>query len=135
MILTDVMAQLATRLQTIAVFQQVFDRPVDSISPPVAMVAWPESVTYDGTYRRGMDNIKLPVLVIVGRVSDTAARDQLGRHVDGTGTSSVKQVLESGTYTAFDTVRVEQVTFDVITYQDVDYLAATFTLDIAGQGA
>lgn len=135
MILADVMGQLATRLQTITVLQQVFDHPVDSISPPAAMVAWPDEVDYDLTYKRGADEITLPVLVIVGRVSDTAARDQLSRHVDGSGTNSIKAVLESGTYTAMDSVTVAKATFEVITYQDVDYLAALFTVDVVGTGA
>jgi hypothetical protein len=48
--------------------------------------------------------------------------------------SSLKVVLETATYTEFDTLRVESVEFDTIRMGGIDYLAATFTLDIAGNG-
>jgi hypothetical protein len=53
----------------------------------------------------------------------------------GSGASSIKAVLEAGTYTAFDTVRVARVEFDVLTIGGTDYLAALFDLDIIGDGA
>jgi hypothetical protein len=133
--LQNVMEQIAARAATIAELQQVNDRPVDSISPPTAMVAWPELVQYDVTYARGCDRITLPFLVIVGRSNDRAARDQMARHVDGSGPASVKQVLEADPAYAGFTCRVTQVEFDVITQNGVDYLGADFTLDIVGDGA
>jgi hypothetical protein len=54
--------------------------------------------------------------------------------VNPSGASSVKQVLESGTYTAFDELRVTSVEFDVVSIANTDYLAAMFDLDITGSG-
>lgn len=132
--LADVMQAVADRLDTVQGLR-VFAYPPDALHPPAAVVTYPETYTFDATYGRGMDQISLPLVVVVGRVSDRASRDVIGAYVDGSGTQSVKQVVESGTYTAFDTVRVADVVFDMISIGGTVYLAATFTLDIAGKGA
>jgi hypothetical protein len=133
--LADVMDEVATQLDTIAGLR-VFAFPPDSLSPPSGWMAYPEEYTYDSTYGRGMDRISnLGVVIVVGKVSDRSARDQLGEYADGSGSKSVKAVLEAGAYTAFDTIRVASVIFDVYTVASTDYLAALFTLDIAGQGS
>lgn len=132
--LADVMDEVAARLGTIAGLR-VHAHPPGSVTPPAAVVSYPDTYTFDETYGRGMDRMTLPVVVVVGKASDRAARDQLGVYVDGSGAASVKQVLESGTYTAFHTVRVVGAEFDVVTIAAVDYLAATFDLDIAGSGS
>ena len=105
------------------------------MTPPAAVVSYPETIDFDQTYGRGADKMTIPVVVVVGRASDRAARDALGAYCDGSGASSVKAVLESGTYTAFHTVRVESIEFDVVTIAAVDYMAALFDLDIAGSGS
>lgn len=132
--LADVMQAVSDRLDTIDGLR-CFAYPPGTVSPPAAVVSYPDTYTYDETYGRGMDRLKLPVVVVVGKVSDRSARNQLGAYVDGSGAASVKAVLESGTYTAFDSVRVESVEFDVVTIAGTDYMAGLFTLDIAGSGA
>jgi hypothetical protein len=82
-----------------------------------------------------MDRMSLPVVIVVGRPTDRSTRDLLGVYCNGTGPSSVKAVLESGTYTALHTLRVEEIKFDVASIAGVDYMAALFTLDIAGSGS
>jgi hypothetical protein len=130
-----VMQQVADRIDTIPDLR-VFAYPADKISPPAAIVTYPGTLAYDASYGRGMDHIPdLTVVLLVGKVSARASRDLITKWVKGSGANSIKAVVESGTYTAFDTVRVTEVTFDVIAIAAVEYLAATFTLDIAGQGA
>lgn len=134
--LSDVMDELAEQLDTIAGLR-VKAHPVDDIQPPAGVVGLPDSLTFDAAYRRGMDTMLLPVVVLVGKVSDRAARKKLASYCDGSGPTSIKAVLEAGTYTAFDTesLQVKSVAFDVIRLAAVDYLGATFTISIAGQGA
>jgi len=133
--LADVMDQVADRLQTIPGLR-TYAYPVASITPPAAIVAYPtEAIAYDATYGRGSDRFELPVVVMVGKASERAARDALGAYVDGSGPRSVKAVVEAGEYTAFHTIRVTEALVDVVTMAAVDYLAATFSLDIAGSGA
>lgn len=132
--LADVMDEVADQLGAIGGLR-AYPYPVSTISPPAAIVSYPETYTYDETYGRGMDRLTLPVVVLVSLASDRAARDQLGQYVDGAGAKSVKQAVESGTYEAFDTARVQSVVFDAVTISAVEYLAATFSIDIAGEGA
>lgn len=131
--LDTVMDAIANQLGTITGLR-AHAYPPDMIEPPAAVVTWPD-ITFDGTYGRGMDRLELPVVVAVGKPYDRATRALMAPYVAGSGAKSIKAVVESGTYTAFDTVRVSTATFDVISIGGVEFLAATFTLDIAGRGA
>lgn len=131
--LAAVMQAVADRLGTIAGLR-AYPYPADSIAIPAAVVGYPE-ITFDMTYRRGLDRMKLPVWLVVSDVSDRAARDALALFVSGSGTTSVKAVLESGAYAAFGTVRVEGAVPGTVTIAAVDYDAYRFDLDITGAGA
>jgi len=132
--LAAVMDAIGDRLDMIDGLR-VHKYPVGSVSPPAAVLSYPDDYEYDSTYARGMDRMTLPVVLVVGKASERTARDRLAAYVNGSGTSSVKAVLESGAYTAFDVVVVKSAEFDVVRIADVDYLAAVFDLDIAGRGA
>jgi hypothetical protein len=131
--LADVMDQVADRLDTISGLR-TFAYPADSVVPPVAVVGYPEQIVFDATYGRGSDQISLPVWVLVGKVSARSTRDLIAPYAAGSGPSSVKEVLESGDYTAFDSLQVTVVEFDVLKVAGGDFLAAGFNLDIAGKG-
>lgn len=135
MILSDVMDEIAARLETIPGLR-VFAYPPDNVQPDAAIVDMPETYIYDETQRRGMDRMDLPVDVLVGKVSDRASRDRIAPYFDGAGDRSVKTVIEAGTYTTFDSVRVRVADppFAVWIFAGVSYLAGAFTLDIAGPG-
>lgn len=132
--LSAVMQEVAERLDTISGLR-VFAYPPSSVQPPAAVVTYPDDWTYDETYRRGMDRCTLPVVIAVGKVTDRTTRDRLTVYLDGTGAKSVKQILESGAYESFDSLRVTGAEFDVVAFSGVDYMAATFLIDIAGEGA
>lgn len=132
--LTDVMEEVAARLATIK-GMRVFPYPADSVSPPAAIVSYPETLTYDETYGRGSDRMALPVVVVVGKPYDRSTRDLITRYTDGSGASSVKAALETGTYASCDGVRVTRAEFDVVSIAGTDYVAAQFDLDIAGSGS
>lgn len=132
--LADVMDEIATVVNTISGLR-TFAWPPGTVSPPAAIVSYPEDYTYDLTYGRGFDHMTLPLVVVVGKPTERTARDQLAAYVKGSGSSSIKQVIETATHTSFDTAVVKDVDFDVVTIGGGDYLAATFTIDIAGRGA
>lgn len=133
--IAEVMEELATRLKTISGLR-VSAEFVGSPNPPHAIVALPRG-DFDKTYGRGMDVWELPIVVVVGKVREKTARNNASPYVAGSGDRSVKQVLEDPAYEyeSLDTLRVQGFEFDVYTFGGVDYLAAEFILDIAGDGA
>lgn len=133
----EVMQQVADRLDTIPGLR-VFGYPPDKPPPaPSAVVTYPGTLTYDGGYARGMDRMDPTVVALVGKVSDRTARDRISKYANGSGDESFKQLLEAEDWehSTFDSMRVTQVEFDVIAIGAVEYLSATFTLDIVGKGA
>lgn len=129
-----VMDEIGDQLDTITGLR-VYRYPPGSVQVPAAVVTYPETYSYDETMRRGMDRIVLPVVVMVGAVSDRSSRDKIAAYADGAGARSIKTVVEAHTYEACDSVRVQGAEFDIVSMASVEYLAATFTIDIAGTGA
>ena len=116
---------------------RTFAYPPASIKAPAAIVTYPEDYTFDATYGRGMDRMTGEVVVAVGRPHERQSRDLLTKYVNGSGPESVKALLDGGqgSYTSCDSVRVAKAVFDVVVIGGVDYLAAVFSVDIAGRGA
>ena len=129
-----VMDQLAAQLDTISGLRVSAFIP-KTVTPPQAIVGFPETYTYDAAFGRGSDAMTVPVYVLVGAVSDRTARDRLAAFMDGSGASSFKAVLRAGAYTAFSTQRVKQVTTDAFAVNGVEYLGAMFSVDVTGPGA
>jgi hypothetical protein len=132
--LRDVMDELAARLDTITGLR-VHAQPVGRVTPPAAVLSYPERIEFDATYRRGGDRMSLPLVVVVGRPVDPSTREALGAYCDGTGARSVKAVLESGTYTTLHELTVTTVDFDAVSIAGVDLMAAMFTIDVIGTGS
>ncbi len=137
MILGDVVQEITDKLATISGLRAYTHRR-ESIEPPVAFPDLPEVINYDLTFRRGSDRITIPVNVLVGKVFTRAAHDAIWAYVNGSGAKSIKAKLDStetNTYTSCDSVRVESVEFAIFPVAAVNYLAATFNVDIAGSGS
>jgi len=112
---------------------RVYDYAADGAAPPAAIVALPETVEYDSVAGRGADRVVVPVTVLVGRVSDRAARDQLAAYVSGTGAQSVKSAIEGSGGDlggVVHTVRVTMARVDVVTIQGIEYLGASFDVEV-----
>jgi hypothetical protein len=127
------MDQIGDRLDTIPDLN-VFRYPPDRVEPPAVIIGYPDEYGFDVAFARGLDQLTLPVRIVEGKVSVRATRDRLALYVNGSGARSFKQVIESGTYTAFATVRGTGWAFDVESIAGTDYQAATLTLDIRGTG-
>lgn len=131
--LEAVIEEIEAALDTIAGLRilVVGERPV----PPAAYVSYPESITYGESYARGMDSMELQVVLVVGRTIDRATRKALAAYCKGSGSASVKAVVDGHTYTACDSVTVTGAEFDVVTVSGVDLMAAIFSVDVVGTGA
>lgn len=114
---------------------RVFPYWATSITPPAAVIGWPDPLDYDSTMARGADRLSLPLMVMVGAVDSRTSRDRVAAFANGTGEQSIKAALESHEPTAYDVCRVARCEFGVITVAGTEYLAATFTVDILAQGA
>lgn len=133
--LNDVANELTAQLDTIAGLT-VFGYPPPTVSPPAGIVSYPDRLDFDATYGRGMDRIAdWPLMVVVGKATDRSARKRIYEYASATGASSVKAVIEGGTYTSLADVRVASVEFDVVSIAAVGYIAAIFHLEIAGGGS
>lgn len=100
MILSDVMGEVAARLDTIDGLR-THAYPADLVTPPAAVVTYPTEAEFDTAYARGMDRITLPVVVLIGKVSDRASRDRLSAYLDGSGAKSLKRVIEFEPYPSY----------------------------------
>jgi hypothetical protein len=113
-----------------------YDFAPGTIVPPCLVVLNPEpgGIVFDQTYGRGMDRITLPVILICGPAVEREQQQGIRLYLDGAGDKSIKQVLESGTYESFDTIRVMVGGVDGVTIGGVEYIAALFDIDLGGRG-
>lgn len=132
--LADVMDEIGDQLDLIEGLR-VYRYPTDAPQVPAAIVSYPVEWTFDSTMRRGTDECVLGVVVVVGKGTDRAARDRLAKYVDGSGSASVKAVVEAGEYTSLATARVAEVVIGTGTWNGVEYLSAVFEISISGRGA
>lgn len=132
--LNDVMDEVATTLATISGLR-VFGYPPPTVVPPAGIVSYPDAIEFDQTYGRGMDRISgLPIILVVGKATDRAARETAAGWASGSGETSVKAALEDHEWASCDVLIVTRCSFDVVTIASVDYLAAMFEADVIGSG-
>lgn len=131
--LAHVMDELGDALEFIEGLR-VFRWPAEAPVPPAAIVTFPDSYDFDTTYSRGTDRLVVPIVVLVGRATDRAARDLLARYADGVGDWSIKAAIENHTYESLDSLRVQRVEFDAFPMAGIEMLTATFNVDVVGPG-
>ena len=133
MILEDIMDQIGQRLDSIDGLRTAAYE-ADDVQVPAAIVSLPPNITYSETYNRGMDSITLIVTILVSLANARIRRDQIAVYADGVGPKSVKAVLESGSYTAFDTIFISTAQFMVVDIAKLSYLSVVFTANVTGRG-
>jgi hypothetical protein len=120
---------LATNLATISGLRTANLIP-DQVNPPIAIIT-PETITYDTSFARGLDEYNFTILVVVHRVAERSAQSSLDAFCNPTGSTSIKTAIESdrslgGTA---QTLRVTNLrTYQALSVGDVDYLAAEFSV-------
>jgi hypothetical protein len=127
--ISSIRTGLATRLGTISGLRTSAFMP-DNPNPPIAVVM-PSSVSYDETFRKGMQTYVFNVLVIVGRVDERTAQLNLDGYVSSTGSSSIKLAIEGDKTLGgivFDTRVSEMRNYGQLAVSEVTYLTAEFTI-------
>lgn len=132
--LNDVMDEVGQAMESITGLR-VFPFPGASITPPAGYVSYPQSVDYDETYGRGVDQITdLSIVLLAGDVYTKQARDLVAEWASGNGPKSVKKAIESWPWSSCDDVTITSCEFDGETISGVLYLAANFKATITGPG-
>lgn len=128
--LAEVMQEIAAAVDEITGLR-VTPHPIETVSPPAAGVTYPERIVYDLTYGRGMTKFQnLPVVVVLGVVTERATRDRMGEYTAVTGDRSLYARFNGREWTSCDMVIVTGCEFDSVIYGDSAYLQATFFCDI-----
>lgn len=136
MIPSTVRANLKTALQTVSGLR-VLDTIPDSANIPtqgaLAVVGMLD-LNFDFTLNRGFDSASCSVLVIVGRMSETAAQNRLDSYLQSSGSSSIKAAIEADKTLggAVQTLRVTSATSGTITVANIDYLSYRYELTLIG---
>lgn len=107
-----------------------------NLQPPHAIVALP-SGTYDSTMGRGSDTLNLQVVVYIARADDPLAFDLLDDYVAGSGSRSIKEMLEEPTYTGLTEAMVRVRSYEIGAASSTDgseLLAATFEVEAVVPG-
>ena len=127
--ISDLRTGIATNLATISGLRTAATVP-DNPNPPIAIV-YPQSISFDDTFQRGMQTYTFIVTVIVGRVDERTAQNKLDAFVSSTGSSSIKLAIESDKSLggkAFDVRVTEMRNYGQIVIGEVTYLSAEFTV-------
>ena len=104
-------------------------------SPPPAGYVFGPTSEYHQSYQNGLTRVRVSVTVAVAHQPLSVAWKALAGYISDTGDTSVKACLETGVYTAFDTIVVTRSVVGDVTIGGVTYKGAQFDLDITGRGA
>lgn len=126
---TQLRTGLATNIATISGLRTANLIP-DQVNPPIAIIT-PETITYDTSFARGLDEYNFTILVVVHRVAERSAQSSLDAFCNPTGSTSIKTAIESDRSLGgkAQTLRVTDLrTYQALSVGDVDYLAAEFSV-------
>ena len=130
-LISQLRTAIATNLATITGLRTSAEMP-DNPNPPIALVR-PTGVEYNQAFNKGLALYRFSVVVIVGRAAEKTAQRSLDAFCSSTGTSSIKNAVESdktlGGY-AYDCRVTEMTNYTPIQMNEGTYLAAEFAVDV-----
>jgi hypothetical protein len=130
--ISDLRTGIAANLATVAGLRTSATVP-DSINPPIAVVM-PSTITYDTAFARsGGDEYEFLVMVIVGRVDERSAQNNLDGYCSGTGSTSIKAAIERDKTLggkAFSLRVTSLRNYTQLTVGDITYLSAEFVVQV-----
>lgn len=135
MIVKNVHNELANRLEIIPGIRAVkYEDDADEIQLPSGLISLPPQIRYHGTFANGMSEMDCLITILVSLVDARVRLEQIAPYGDDTGPYSVKEILETGTYTAMDVVTIHTGMFTVLTIAETTYKAFIAQGKIAGSG-
>lgn len=130
--ISQIRSGLSTRLATITGLRSGPTIP-DNVNPPYAIVA-PSSVDYHRAFNNALSTYNFTITLVVGRVSERTAQNNLDAYCSPSGSSSIRVAIEGDKTlggVVFDTIVTGMRNYGSVTIGDNNYLAAEF--DIAVQ--
>jgi len=122
-------AGLATNLTTITGLRANAIQP-DNPTPPQAII-FPTSITFDRTFRRGLDEYAFTITLIAGRQDARNGQAVMDGYCAPTGAGSIKTAIESDKTLggACQTLHVTELSaYGSTSIGDTIYLTADFTV-------
>ena len=122
-------AGLATNLATITGLRANAIQP-DNPTPPQAII-FPTSITFDRTFKRGLDEYAFTITLIAGRQDARNGQAVMDGYCAPTGTGSIKTAIESDKTLggACQTLHVTELSaYGSTSIGDTIYLTADFTV-------
>ncbi len=130
--ITAIRSGLATNLATITGLRTGATIP-DNVNPPYAIVS-PSSVNYHKAFNNALSTYNFTITLVVDRVSERTAQNNLDAYCSPTGTSSIRAAIESDKTlggVVYDTMVTGMRNYGSVTIGETNYLAAEF--DVAVQ--
>ena len=126
MSMAAIMDGIATAALTVTGITNAYDRPVEAITVPCAVVGYPEQINFDMSFAGGIDSWVFPVWYVVGKSTQDDALDALSAYLEGTG--SLKTALD-GSHTWGD-ARATSAEVTELTVSGVTYLAVKYDCEV-----
>ncbi len=129
--ITQIRAGIATNLGTISGLRTGATIP-DNVNPPYAIIA-PSSVDYHRAFNNALSTYTFSITLVVGRVSERTAQNNLDAYCAPTGASSIRGAVESDKTLGgivYDTVVTGMRNYGSVTIGENTYLAAEFDLTV-----
>ena len=131
MTITAIKTALAANIGTISGLRTSPEVP-DNPNPPQAVIQL-QSVNYDGAFQQGLTTYNFLVSVIVGRVDERNAQQNLDAYASSSGSKSIKLAVQSDKSlggTAFDVRVTDMTNIGTVLLSDATYLAADFVVTV-----
>lgn len=131
MTITAIKTALAANIGTISGLRTSAEVP-DNPNPPQAVIQL-QSVNYDGAFQQGLTTYNFLVSVIVGRVDERNAQQNLDAYASSSGSKSIKLAVQSDKSlngTAFDVRVTDMTNIGTVLLSDATYLAADFVVTV-----
>lgn len=130
--ISQIRTGLSNRLATITGLRSGPTIP-DNVNPPYAIIS-PSSVDYHRAFNNALSTYNFTITLVVGRVSERTAQNNLDAYCSPSGASSIRVAIESDKTlggVVFDTIVTGMRNYGSVTIGENTYLAAEF--DIAVQ--
>jgi hypothetical protein len=127
--ITNIRTGLATRLATITGLRTAATMP-DLPNPPVAIVI-PDNISFDDTFRRGMDTLTFRIFLVVGRADERTAQNSLDAFCATSGATSVKAAVEGDRTlggAAYDCRVTNMRSYGSVLISETTYLSCEFVV-------